>query len=133
MAINCNNCARLIKSTAITLEWDVLKIQIPNQTLHNGEKMCLFISQLGPCWTGPAPRIAIMVDGVQLNAITSCGNYLYADQFKSCNGMLKTKQIIPLRIATDSDIVVYDGTERLCNSANYIAPITETVTPPAQS
>lgn len=123
MANNCCNCPNLVKTTSITVSDNIMTLTIPNQVINNGDEICLYIAELPTAWTGVAPRLQISVDGVTLNGLSKCGNYLYADQFISCNGVLQTKQVIKIRINTDSNVFVYVGNRKLCNSANYIAPI----------
>lgn len=123
MATNCCNCPNLVKTTSVAISGSIMTLTIPNQQINNGETMCIYIAQLPTAWTGAAPRLEISVDGTTLNGMTQCGNYLYADQFISCNGTLQTKQIIKVRFSTDSNSFVYVGNKKLCKTANYIAPI----------
>lgn len=120
---NCCNCPNLIKTTSVAVSDTTLVLTIPNQQISNGQEACIYISELPSAWTGPAPRLEISVNGVTLSGYTKCGNYLYADQFVNCNGVFQTKQVIKVRFATDSNAFVYVGNRKLCNSANYIAPI----------
>lgn len=121
---NCCNCSNLVKTQNISVSGSTMTLTIENQTINNGDVMCIYIANLPTAWSGSAPNLVISVDGTEFNGLTKCGNYLYADQFINCNGVLQTKQIIKVRFATDSKSFVYVGSKTLCKSANYIAPVT---------
>ena len=109
---NCGCCKNRVRSMSIKLEESVLEIEIPKDTLCNHQPKCICLAQPIPCDVNGEIPVAIVVDGVKYNAVTKCGNFVYADQIRS-------NRMYAFRFASDTTHFVYCGGERLCQTSHY--------------
>lgn len=105
--MTCCNC---VKTTDIVVYDGSLILTIPNQTLTNGQQVNICLAQTIPEFTGEL-AVQVYVNGDWCQIITRyIPEYLYTDQLKqTCCGSLKSRQMIPLRFASDSHLFLYDG------------------------
>lgn len=105
----CGGCCHFVRSNSITLNGNVLEINIPQKTYSNGEKVCICLAQAIPEVTS-ADTVAITVGGgtTQYSLITKCGNNVHADQ-------LRSRKVYHTNVATDTSSFVVSKCE-LCGT-----------------
>ena len=92
---NCNSCERLVRSTSITVVGTTLQITIPTTAIKNKQCLCVVLAQSIPSTVTADMNVQIVNGSSTLNILTSCDNFLYADQ-------LTCRKVLRLRVATDT-------------------------------
>lgn len=125
---SCGGCNDFVKTTAITVDGQTLILEIPDQPLNNGEHLCVCLAQCVPETLG-AYNVAIKVNGTPYTVINTftqglygVANNLYTTQLRqNCDGRVKSRQIIPVKFATDTLCFNYVGGRRpLCPSGAFL-------------
>ena len=124
----CAGCRNFTKSTSIAVSETNLQITIPNQTITNGQKLCIALCQSIPNNIAQGMIAQIVIDGKNFNLATPCGNYVYADQ-------IKCRTVLHVTMATDTSLAVVSRNTKLCCTSTgfpiVTVPTTEAVTSPS--
>lgn len=105
----CAGCCHFNKSTAIALSGTVVNITIPDQTLSNGQKLCIALCQSIPTGITATTTVSLSLDGTTIPLRTICGNNVYASQ-------LRCRKVLKVVIATDTNVGVVTNSNCLCPS-----------------
>lgn len=107
----CAGCCHFNKSTAITLSGTVVNITIPDQTLSNGQKLCVALCQSIPTGITNTTTVSLSVDGTTIPLRTPCGNNVYASQ-------LRSRKVLKICVATDTNTGIVTNANCLCPATN---------------
>lgn len=107
----CAGCCHFNKSTAITLSGTVVDITIPDQTLSNGQKLCVALCQSIPTGITATTTVSLSLDGTTIPLRTPCGNNVYASQ-------LRSRKVLKICVATDTSTGVVTNAKCLCPSSS---------------
>ena len=92
---NCNSCERLVRSTSIAVVGTTLQVTIPTTAIKNKQCLCVVLAQSIPSTVTADMNVQIVNGSSTLNILTTCDNFLYADQ-------LTCRKVLRLRVATDT-------------------------------
>lgn len=102
----CAGCCHFNKSTAIALSGTVMQITIPDQTINNGQKLCVALCQSMPTGITATTTGSLSLDGTTIPLRTTCGNNVYASQ-------LRSRKILHIVVATDTNVGVVTNSKCL--------------------
>lgn len=122
----CAGCCHFNKSTAITLSGTVVNITIPDQTLSNGQKLCVALCQSIPTGITATTTVSLSLDGTTIPLRTSCGNNVYASQ-------LRSRKVLKICVATDTNTGVVTNAKCLCPATSGFPLISPAATPAAEA
>lgn len=112
----CGGCSHFVRTNSVTLTGNVLVLDIPQpqETLSNGQKICICVAQAIPAGVSSANTVAITINGVATQYIlrTKCGNNVHADQIRS-------RKVYHTFLATDIPAFIVSGCELCPTGFNF--------------
>lgn len=111
----CGGCIHFVKTNSVTLQGNVLTLNIPQASYSNKERVCICIAQTIPSVTS-ADTVVITIGEVatQYPLRTRCGNNVHADQVRS-------RKVYHTNVSTDVGVFTVSECE-LCKTG-YNFPV----------
>ena len=111
----CGGCIHFVKTNSVTLQGNVLTLNIPQASYSNKERVCICIAQTIPNITSAdTVVITIGTGATQYPLRTRCGNNVHADQ-------LRSRKVYHTNVATDVGVFTVSKCE-LCKTG-YNFPV----------
>lgn len=105
----CGGCIHFVKTNSVTLQGNVLTLNIPQASYSNKERVCICIAQTIPSVTSADTVVITIGAGVtQYPLRTRCGNNVHADQ-------LRSRKVYHTNVATDVGVFTVSECE-LCKT-----------------
>lgn len=118
----CGGCCHFVRSNSVTLDGDVLVINIPEATYSNLEKVCICIAQAIPEGVTAANTVAVTIGTAttQYPLHNHCFNFVHGDQIRS-------RKVYHTYVVTDVPGFVVE--DRLCRTGFNFPTIPVPVVP----
>lgn len=111
----CGGCIHFVKTNSVTLQGNVLTLNIPQESYSNKERVCICIAQTIPSVISADTVVITIGAGVtQYPLRTRCGNNVHADQ-------LRSRKVYHTNVATDIGVFTVSEYE-LCKTG-YNFPV----------
>ena len=111
----CGGCIHFVKTNSVTLQGNVLTLNIPQASYSNKERVCICIAQTIPNITSADTVVITIGTGTtQYPLRTRCGNNVQADQ-------LRSRKVYHTNVATDVGVFTVKECE-LCKTG-YNFPV----------
>lgn len=111
----CGGCIHFVKTNSVTLQDNILTLNIPQESYSNKEKVCICIAQTIPSVTSSDTVVITIGTGTtQYPLRTRCGNNVHADQ-------LRSRKVYHTNVATDVGVFTVSEYE-LCKTG-YNFPV----------
>ena len=105
----CGGCIHFVKTNSVTLQDNILTLNIPQESYSNKEKVCICIAQTIPSVTSSDTVVITIGTGTtQYPLRTRCGNNVHADQ-------LRSRKVYHTNVATDVGVFTVSECE-LCKT-----------------
>lgn len=121
---------KVVKTTAIEANGNVLKLTIPDMVLHHGQHIRVCFAQIPPVITDGPLKVKVEVNGdvvkiLHNRAQGAFGTFtkLYSDQLQQAYGRVKARQYIDLIYSSDTNSFAYCGPCRVLMRSNMNFPI----------